>query len=86
VSVGPFDPPIKANLTRKRQVVLGISPNQYAENHVYFVLYAEAGSVVDGYYMNREEHEELGEPDTITVTIEAGDQLNEEPNLERFKR
>jgi hypothetical protein len=47
-------------------------------------------SLEDGVYgivvLSREEWEEMGEPEQITVMIMGGDQLSADPDLERSKR
>lgn len=62
---------------KKRSVVMVRSSNQYSDNHTYFVNRDEDNCIVDGHYLSRAEYEAFGFPSKITVTVVAGDKLQD---------
>lgn len=53
----------------RRQLHMHRHEDQQSENYVYFELKSEEGERTDGYYMTKQQYEDFGEPEDITVTV-----------------
>lgn len=64
----------------KHDVVLQRASRQASRWFVYFEA-LDAKELTDGYYMSALNWKEFGEPQTITVSVVAGDTLNNEQEV-----
>lgn len=65
-------------MLKLRNAVLHKHDYQLSDRFVYFELQREEGDFdqTDGYYMTKQCFEDMGSPETITVTVAPGDRLN----------
>lgn len=59
------------------KIVAKLHPVQQSQRHVYFQFRDEGDEAREGFYMTRKNWDEMYQPTTITVTVEAGDKLTE---------
>lgn len=62
----------------KEVIVAKAHPQQASQRHVYFQYGPDDDEAREGVYITRKNWDELGRPDVITVSIEAGHNLDEE--------
>ena len=66
----------------KYATIQKVHQHQHSQRHVYFQYGLDGDEAREGTYITRKNWDELGQPEVITVTIEAGHKLDAE-ELER---
>lgn len=70
-------------MIEKHVIACKLHPIQQSQRHVYFQFHNDGDEAREGFYMTKKVWLELGTPQVITVTVEAGDQIAERAEHEK---
>lgn len=68
----------------KHAIVAKLHPQQDSQRHMYFQYGPDGDERREGVYLTRKNWDEMGQPEEITVRIEAGNQLEDVEREENF--
>lgn len=65
-------------MLHKEVIIARVHEKQFSDRHIYFQYGPDNDDAREGIYITRKNWDELGRPDTLTVSIEPGHNLDED--------